>query len=346
MQNKYFRFIIIALAVAIIVPQIAFASWWNPMSWGWVNRVFHFQQTVQKQEKQQDKVACTMDAKLCSDGSYVGREGPKCEFKSCPETKKDDKKDNTASWKTYTSSELKYSFKYPSDWRVIPNSAYSAAGYGGLVGYTITKSNSKTPTDNERIDIGGAQVDCASLSNLNRQEHPAGVLCKTNYPVYTFSTDPNVISVFNSIVSSIKDITTTDPIAGWKTYKNSEYGFEIKYPSSWFYKQYSWGPKLSGASGRGIAFCPVGKYNEQNCTVEPMMNTRFAPIFINTGIEPIVSSSLILSEDGQIYKDIYNQMLSTFKFIESSDKKVLINSIYPSSGSVGTKIEISGSNLN
>lgn len=29
-------------------------------------------------------VACTMDAKMCSDGSYVGRTGPKCEFQKCP----------------------------------------------------------------------------------------------------------------------------------------------------------------------------------------------------------------------------------------------------------------------
>jgi len=28
--------------------------------------------------------ACTMDAKLCSDGSYVGRTGPNCEFAKCP----------------------------------------------------------------------------------------------------------------------------------------------------------------------------------------------------------------------------------------------------------------------
>jgi hypothetical protein len=28
-------------------------------------------------------VACTMDAKMCSDGSYVGRSGPNCEF-VCP----------------------------------------------------------------------------------------------------------------------------------------------------------------------------------------------------------------------------------------------------------------------
>jgi len=29
-------------------------------------------------------VACTMDAKMCPDGSYVGRTAPKCEFAPCP----------------------------------------------------------------------------------------------------------------------------------------------------------------------------------------------------------------------------------------------------------------------
>jgi outer membrane murein-binding lipoprotein Lpp len=28
--------------------------------------------------------ACTMDAKACPDGSYVGRTGPNCEFAACP----------------------------------------------------------------------------------------------------------------------------------------------------------------------------------------------------------------------------------------------------------------------
>jgi hypothetical protein len=32
-----------------------------------------------------EPVACTMEAKLCSDGSYVGRTGPNCEFAPCPE---------------------------------------------------------------------------------------------------------------------------------------------------------------------------------------------------------------------------------------------------------------------
>lgn len=32
------------------------------------------------------QVACTMEAKQCSDGTYVGRTGPNCEFAACPGT--------------------------------------------------------------------------------------------------------------------------------------------------------------------------------------------------------------------------------------------------------------------
>ena len=30
------------------------------------------------------QISCTMDAKLCPDGSYVGRSGPQCQFATCP----------------------------------------------------------------------------------------------------------------------------------------------------------------------------------------------------------------------------------------------------------------------
>lgn len=35
--------------------------------------------------RQTEQVACTMEAKMCPDGSYVGRGGPSCEFAACPE---------------------------------------------------------------------------------------------------------------------------------------------------------------------------------------------------------------------------------------------------------------------
>ena len=34
-------------------------------------------------------VACTMEAKICPDGSAVGRTGPNCEFALCPQSKTD-----------------------------------------------------------------------------------------------------------------------------------------------------------------------------------------------------------------------------------------------------------------
>ena len=35
------------------------------------------------------QIACTQEAKQCSDGSYVGRTGPNCEFGACPSSEKD-----------------------------------------------------------------------------------------------------------------------------------------------------------------------------------------------------------------------------------------------------------------
>ncbi len=65
----------------------------------------------------QKQVVCTLEAKICSDGSSVGRSGPKCEFTPCP-TKNNESTNSAqiANWKTYTDSQNNFSFKYPDTW--------------------------------------------------------------------------------------------------------------------------------------------------------------------------------------------------------------------------------------
>ncbi len=55
-MNKYLKFLVILLAVSFIVPQVAFASWWNPFSWN----IWHFNkhQTVQTETPSSSTPAC------------------------------------------------------------------------------------------------------------------------------------------------------------------------------------------------------------------------------------------------------------------------------------------------
>ncbi len=49
-----------------------------------VGLVGFFYRNVTEQSHTPEPVACTMDAKVCPDGSAVGRSGPSCAFAACP----------------------------------------------------------------------------------------------------------------------------------------------------------------------------------------------------------------------------------------------------------------------
>jgi len=79
---------------------------------GMVGGVYYF--ITQKTSVAPPK-ACTQEAKICPDGSSVGRTGPNCEFSPCPTTSPTKTQDETANWKTYTNGYFNLSMKYPSD---------------------------------------------------------------------------------------------------------------------------------------------------------------------------------------------------------------------------------------
>ena len=68
MQNKVL--VLVFIAVVFILGGLLYIYNPNP--------------TEYKNPNEKDPVACTMEAKLCPDGSYVGRVGPNCEFAVCP----------------------------------------------------------------------------------------------------------------------------------------------------------------------------------------------------------------------------------------------------------------------
>ena len=102
---------IVFLWLAILATIIVFAKISKPAAWLllpyilWVSFAGYLNYSIwQLNSVGYKQIACTQEAKLCPDGSYVGRTGPKCEFSACPVG-------NNDLWKTATSNGI--TFQYP-----------------------------------------------------------------------------------------------------------------------------------------------------------------------------------------------------------------------------------------
>lgn len=74
------------------------------------------------------KTACTQEAKLCPDGTAVGRTGPNCEFEACATSDNQlptTNEPNTSEWKTYRNEEYGFEMKYPPTCRVYLNEVFA-----------------------------------------------------------------------------------------------------------------------------------------------------------------------------------------------------------------------------
>jgi|SRR3989344_7231704 len=138
-----------------------------------------------------------------------------------------------------------------------------------------------------------------------------------------------------------------DQIAGWKTYTNTEYGFEIKYPAKWGFSN-----NVSQLTP-SLAFCPPGLINsasmENNCSIARYENghlkfegEKFAYFF---GVDAIqnfgdnrynylgFNNSLYYylyfdTENFPVYKFMVSQVISTFKFTNPSTSNLTSGQIF------------------
>lgn len=60
------------------------------------------------------EAVCMQEARVCPDGSYVGRTGPQCEFAACPTIATSSM--HTSNWKIYTSDTFGFTLRYPGAW--------------------------------------------------------------------------------------------------------------------------------------------------------------------------------------------------------------------------------------
>lgn len=111
------------------------------------------------------RIACTQEAKLCPDGSYVGRAGPTCEFTACP---------NNDLWKTMTDTKQGIAYQYPD--RLLTK--YISAQAWPPVVKLEHRSPSPCPKDAQTLD--GRYSYCLQTQT----EGAAGSV----YTTYTYST--------------------------------------------------------------------------------------------------------------------------------------------------------------
>jgi len=205
--------------------------------------------------------ACTMEAKICPDGSAVGRIGPNCDFVPCPTTQTTGQ---ILGWNTYKNFGIE--FQYPKDWGT-PQESISSLGQESI-GFNFNSSNTQSFSVYTQQDLnpqtGGIEnetfdqmisrfvsndkyiylVKDISTNGVNGKElfynsavtgkpYHSEVYFPFNNGFYlSFGADLASVpqDVFDKIISTFKldaaSVVKTDPATSMLIYRNSDMEFE------------------------------------------------------------------------------------------------------------------------
>ncbi|TAK95837.1 hypothetical protein EPO05_02995 [Patescibacteria group bacterium] len=170
--------------------------------------------------------ACTEDAKICSDGSAVGRTGPNCEFAECPKTTglADKLIVSSPGIGAAISSPVVVTGRARGTWFFegsFPVEVHDSNGklIGSAPAQFVPKSAEDTWMTTEFVDFRGE----VKFSQPTTSE--GYLLFKKDNPSDNRALDES----FKLPVKFGK----ADDVSAWKTYRNKKYGFEFIYPAGW-----------------------------------------------------------------------------------------------------------------
>jgi hypothetical protein len=139
------------------------------------------------------QIACTMEARLCPDGSYVGRTGSRCEFSACPAILTPTSTVPGADWKTGMEVTQKYSFAYP----VKPGTAYVSAAEWPPVLTMAAGMNFRCTGAGSEINVSGkterATINGREYCVTRKSEGAAGSVYREY--AYTFSNEKDLLTL-------------------------------------------------------------------------------------------------------------------------------------------------------
>lgn len=258
----------------------------------------------QKSAGNAGQTACTMEAKLCPDGSSVGRVGPNCEFAPCPA-------EATADWQTYTSAAMGFTFKYPKEYSAPQESKNYLSLISPLnpnrvpkmlelqdgelkieiVKETARENDSPLKCWNDHSGgvspLGQSEVTVSGIKTVVLDWEGLGTgqfICINNngsrYLINKYPAKTTRQSEYDKILSTFK---FTDSTADWQMYRNDKYGFEFKYPSK---------IELTEDKDQVILNHKIPYENHGSCDMKGDNNTY--PMLDDFGMSiKVVSSSLV-----------------------------------------------------
>lgn len=186
-------------------------------------------------------------------------------------------------WSTYKNEELGFTFKYPSSYELEVEGALSADGVISKSPNTVTVISNTDPNFAVSIEYknaGGMSLindaaksyDSCSLDGLQSDSYYldgrygliyVNTSCGVNGSTIIFVLDRDTLYTINiashasyseiqdevdKILSTFKFAETEINTRNWKTYQNSEYGFEFKYPETWIIDSPAYGGKYIGGT--------------------------------------------------------------------------------------------------